>query len=175
MVGGRGLGLSAPPPPPPPPTTTIPTSVKLRSFEEPYLRYFWQQITFKLGNSINLKALFPSKLTDRPNFLSMSKVKKEKPMEGLFHIYIVRSAFQCCLWFKVLFYTADPDLDHEPAFFFAAVYPSCPCKRCSLNMRFVVLSLALLCTRTLPQLWRDSIASESNSLNLNPRRILETG
>ena len=40
----RGLcggGRFVPSLPPPPPTSTIPTSVKLRSFEEPYLRYFW--------------------------------------------------------------------------------------------------------------------------------------
>ena len=40
---------------------------------------------------------------------------------SLLKVPIVRSAFQCCLWFKVLFYTADPDLDHEMAFFFNAV------------------------------------------------------
>ena len=47
-------------------TTTIPTSVKLHSFEEPYLRYFWQQITLKLGNRINLEALFSTELTNCP-------------------------------------------------------------------------------------------------------------
>ena len=60
--GGEGL-LGAPPPPPPPP---LPTSVKLHSFEEPYLRYFWQQITLKLGNRINLEALFSTELTNCP-------------------------------------------------------------------------------------------------------------
>ena len=59
FVWWRGKGLCLPHP-------TIPMSGKLRSFEEPYLRYFWQQITFKLGNRINLKALFPAELTDCP-------------------------------------------------------------------------------------------------------------
>ena len=55
--GGRFVPLPLPHP-------TIPMSGKLCSFEEPYLRYFWQQITFKLRNRINLKALFPAELTD---------------------------------------------------------------------------------------------------------------
>ena len=54
--GGK---VCAPPP-------TIPMSVKLRSFEELSLRYFWQEITFKLGNRINLKARFPAELTECP-------------------------------------------------------------------------------------------------------------
>ena len=61
--GGGGEGLY---PPPTTTTTTIPTSVKLHSFEEPYLRYFWQQITLKLGNRINLEALFSTELTNCP-------------------------------------------------------------------------------------------------------------
>ena len=46
-------------------TTTIPTSVKFRDFEELIFVSF-QQITFKPGNFINLKALFSVVSTDFP-------------------------------------------------------------------------------------------------------------
>ena len=66
LYGGGGGGGRFLPPPPPPPPPPLPTSVKLHSFEEPYLRYFWQQITLKLGNRINLEALFSTELTNCP-------------------------------------------------------------------------------------------------------------
>ena len=66
LYGGGGGEVCSPPPTTTTTTTTIPTSVKLHSFEEPYLRYFWQQITLKLGNRIKLEALFSTELTNCP-------------------------------------------------------------------------------------------------------------
>ena len=43
----------------------------------------FQQITFKLGNFTNFKALFPEESMDFPK-LSMSKVEKKNLRKGLF-------------------------------------------------------------------------------------------
>ena len=60
-------------------TPTIQTSVKCRDFDELYIFVSFQQVTFKLGNFTNLKALFSVVSTDFP-FFPCQKLRKNREM-----------------------------------------------------------------------------------------------